>query len=58
MISVAVQKGNFVYVYNERNTQIAVKQGTLVGFTSSTYSIKVNNFVYTFDSSNRLLSTH
>ena len=58
MISVAVQKGNLVYVYDERNSQIAAKTGILVGFTSNTYSIRVNNIVYTYDSNNRLLSTH
>ena len=56
MISVAVQKGNYVYVFDEKNHQIAVKFGELHGFTGATYSIKKDRHVYTFDEKNHQIS--
>ncbi len=49
MISVAIQKGNFVYVKNEKNSQTACITGELMGYTSSTVTVKRGNFAYTFD---------
>ena len=49
MISTAIQKGNFVYVKNEKNTQTACITGTLLGYTSTTVTVKRGNFAYTFD---------
>ena len=49
MISVAIQKGNFVYVKNEKNSQTACITGELMGYTSSTITVKRGNFAYTFD---------
>ena len=49
MISVAVQSGNYVCVYDEKNRQIARKIGILCGYTSQAYSIKKDYYVYTYD---------
>lgn len=49
MISVAIQKGNFVYVKNEKNSQTACITGELMGYTSTTVTVKRGNFAYTFD---------
>ena len=49
MIASAKQSGNSVRVYNEKGTQIFSKTGTLVGFTSSTASIKVGTRVVTYN---------
>lgn len=60
MISVAVQKGSSVYVYNEKNNQIFVLGGTLVGYTSSSVSIKKLGLsaIYTYDDKGRQISVH
>lgn len=58
MISVAVQKGNSVYVYNEKNQNICVKDGTLVGFTSTTFSVKKGSSVYTYNEKGQFISAH
>ena len=58
MISVAVQKGNNVYVYNEKNQTIFVKSGQLVGYTTSTVSVKVGNNTYTYSEKGQTISVH
>lgn len=55
-ISTAVQRGNAVYVYNEKNNQIACKSGVLHGYTGSTFSIKVRNVIYTYNERGQQLS--
>lgn len=50
MITTAVQKGDYVYVYNERQATIANVYGKLVGYTGSTYSIKKSDgYIYTYN---------
>ncbi|MBP5237615.1 MAG: hypothetical protein ILO64_01405 [Clostridia bacterium] len=49
MIMSAIQKGNYVYVYNEKNLQIGCRNGTLVGYTSSSVSVKQGAYVYTYN---------
>ena len=56
MISVAIQRGNSVYVYNEKNQTIAIKSGTLAGYTSSTFSIIQGRTVYTYNEKNQTIS--
>ena len=58
MISVAVQKGNSVYVYNEKNQTICVRDGTLVGYTSTTFSVKKGFSVYTYNEKGQFISSH
>ena len=58
MISVAVQKGDTIYVYNERNQTIFVKHGQLVGYTASTVSVRVGNSTYTYSEKGQTISVH
>ena len=58
MISVAVQRGTYVHVYDEKNRQICSQNGELVGFTSSTFSVKRGTYVYTYDEKGHQISSH
>lgn len=49
MIASAIQKGSFVYVYGERGQTLFTRQGTLVGFTSNTVTVKRGNVNYVYD---------
>ncbi|MGO8739739.1 hypothetical protein [Rhodoblastus sp.] len=58
-----VQRGSFIYVYDERGHQIAtiaagsgVNDG-LVGYTSSTVNIRRSSFIYTYDEKGRQIAT-
>ena len=59
----AVQRGGFVYVYDEQGLQLATisagsgKEDGLTGYTSSTINIRRGGFIYTFDEKGRQLST-
>ncbi|MBQ7245015.1 MAG: hypothetical protein IJS34_01435 [Alphaproteobacteria bacterium] len=48
-IGTAVQRGSWVYVYDDKGHQLTSIPGELHGFTSSTVSVKRGNWVYTFD---------
>ena len=58
MISLAIEKGSFIYVYDERNRQVCTLSGTLVGYTSTTVSVKRGGFIYTYDQNGRQISVH
>lgn len=57
MISVAIQRGDYVYVYDEKNHLIGSQYGELYGFTSGTFSVKRNKYVYTYDEKKHIVST-
>ena len=57
MISVAVQRGSMVYVYDEKNKQIMLKSGQLYGYTGGSVPIKVGSMLYTFDEKGRTISS-
>jgi hypothetical protein len=48
-IAVAVQRGSMVYVYNEKNSQIMSRSGTLHGYTANTVSLRQGNMIYTYN---------
>lgn len=48
-ISMAQQKGNYVYVYDEKNHQLYTQSGELQGYTSGTVTVKRDNYLYTYD---------
>ena len=48
-IGLAIQRGDRVYVYDSYNHALCNLLGELVGFTSSTVSVKRGGFVYTYD---------
>lgn len=58
MISHAVQKGNGVFVYNEKNELIFSQIGMLCGYTSSSVSIKKASCIYVYNDKGALKSTH
>ena len=57
-ISVAIQKGSSVYVYDDRNHLIFTKIGELYGFTSSTVSIRKGSSIHTYDEKGHQKSSH
>ena len=58
MITTAVQRGSYVYVYGEKNRQLYRKQGELVGFTGSAVSVKRGSYVYVYDEKGRQIGSH
>lgn len=58
MISTAVQNGNNVYVYNERNSVIFVRTGILHGYTGTTVSIQQSGRIYTYNEKGGVVSVH
>ncbi len=56
MISTAVQRGSYVYVYKDKNSSFSI-QGTLHGYTGSTVSVKRGNYVYTYDEKGKIISS-
>lgn len=58
-IGSVIQKGNFVYVYNEKGQQLSCIAAcsksidSLQGYTTSTVSIKRGNFIYIYDERGR-----
>ncbi len=58
-IGSAVQRGSFVYVYDEKGQQLAtVPAGEgMQGYTGSTVSVRRGAFVYTYDERGRQIST-
>ena len=57
-IASAVQRGNWVYVYNAKGAQLCVvcAGDGMTGYTGSSVSIKRGNFVYIFDAKGRQTS--
>lgn len=45
----AVQRGNLIYVYDEKGRQLFAKSGTLHGFTGGGVVIKSGNLLYTYN---------
>lgn len=58
MIVTAIQKGNSVYVYGERNKLLFTQSGELHGYMGSSVSVKKGNTVYTYNDRGSLVSTH
>lgn len=58
MIISAIQRGNMVYVYGEKNNILMTKPGELSGYTSSAVSIrnKAAKTVTTYDEKGHILS--
>jgi hypothetical protein len=55
----AVQRGNYVYVYDEKGQQlctIPAGQG-LTGYTSSSVNIKNGNYIYTYNEKGQQITT-
>lgn len=48
-ISTAVQRGNWVYIYDEHGSQKTGISGDLHGFTGSSVSVKRGNWIYVYN---------
>lgn len=57
-IASAVQKGTNVYVYNEKGIHLFNRVGELVGFTSTTVTVKKGSSVICYDATGKTLFTH
>jgi len=55
--STAVQRGSWVFVYDEDGYQSFSVYGTLVGYTSNNVSVKRKNYVYTYANDGRIVSS-
>lgn len=58
MIGYAIQKGNRVYVYDDKNHEITNKDGELLGFSSSSYVVKKDHQINVYDEHGRILKTY
>lgn len=58
MIGYAIQKGNRVYVYDDKNHEITNKDGELLGFSSSSYEVKKDHQINVYDEHGRILKTY
>ena len=58
-IGTAVQRGSFVYVYDEKGRQLAtVSAGDgLQGYTGTIVSVRRGGFIHTYDERGRQVST-
>ena len=57
-ISSAIQRGSFVYVYDEKNRQVGSHSGDLHGYTGSSVSVKRGSFIYTYDDKGRQIGAN
>jgi hypothetical protein len=59
----AIQKGSWVYIYDEKGRQLATvsagsgSQDGLTGYTSSTVNVRKGSWIYTYDEKGRQIST-
>ena len=58
MVVTAIQKGNSVYVYGEKNRLLFTKNGDLHGYTGSSVSLKRGGTVYIYNERGSLIATH
>ena len=56
-IGSAVQKGAWVYVYDEKGHQLTSISGALMGYTGSSFSVKKGAWIYVYDEKGRQLSS-
>lgn len=58
MIETAIQKGANVYVYGKGNHLIFLEGGELMGFTSTSVTIKKHGTIYVYSDKHRVISVH
>ena len=57
MITTAVQKGSYVYVYSGSRLLFS-KSGELHGYTATSVSIKQYSVIYVYNDKGSLITTH
>lgn len=56
-IGSAVQRGGYIYVYDEKGRQLTMVSGdSLQGYTSSSVSVRRGGYIYVFNERGRQLS--
>lgn len=58
MIGYAIQEGNRVYVYDDKNHEITNKSGELRGFSSTYYVVKNGHQVLVYDEHGKILRNY
>ena len=58
MIGTAVQKGSWVYVYDDDHLLQYEREGELVGYTATSVFVKNGVFTYVYDQNGNLVSIH
>ncbi|MBR2195645.1 MAG: hypothetical protein IJ911_08520 [Salinivirgaceae bacterium] len=58
MIGSAIQKGDWIYVYDEKGSQLCSMTGQLQGYTGTSFSVKKNGWIYVYDERGSQLSSH
>lgn len=54
-IGMAVQRGNYACVYNEKNQLMFSQYGELQGYTGSTVTVKRGNYAYMYNEKGHLV---
>lgn len=57
-ISYCVQRGNSVYVYDQRRVQVMAFFGELQGYTNTTVTVKKPAGIYVYDAYGKNIATH
>lgn len=57
MIVTAIQRGVNVIVYTARNQILFTVQGTLMGYTANTVSVKRDSWIYTYSTKGQIIGT-
>ena len=61
MITTAIQRGNIVYVYGEKNQTIFTASGILMGYTGTTVTVKrgsIDALIYVYNDKGQIISTY
>ena len=57
MVTTAIQRGNFIYVY-DGTRQLFSQQGELSGYTSTSVSVKRGTYIYVYNEKGQQISSH
>ncbi len=58
VIGTVIKRDSTIYIYSEAGSILCTKTGgEVIGYTSSSFSIKKGNSIYIFDSKGSILST-
>jgi hypothetical protein len=58
MITTAIQRGNIVYVYGEKNQTIFTASGILMGYTGTTVTVKRGSIISVYNDKGQIISTY
>lgn len=58
MITAAIQRGNYVYVYGEGGHSLFSSFGELQGYTSGSVSVRRGDYIYVYNEKGGLISSY